>query len=87
MLHSITTNQRRGYDPPMSFQRYRAANGKSVSRFRTTTGVTAYVADEIPAEALIAWRADLAARLGVPEREEDQNVPADPAGSRDGRSG
>lgn len=69
----------------LAFQRYVAANGKSVTRFRTTTGVTAYVADEIPTEALIAWRDDLAARLGVAECEQalgGPDAPSDPAGDR-----
>ena len=56
--------------------RYIAANGRPVTKLLTPSGVTAYVADKIPLEALDAWFIQLSKELGVSEeRVGGQDVP------------
>lgn len=78
-----------GYDPWMALvNRFVHTNGKSVSVHRTPSGITAYVADEIPLEALIAWRAQLSDELGLPPRPRGQeDDPHATPGARDGATG
>ena len=45
---------------------YKASNGRPVTKLITPSGVTAYVADEIPTEALIGLRDKLLKKLGLP---------------------
>jgi hypothetical protein len=55
--------------------RYIAANGRPVTKLLTPSGVTAYVADEIPLKALDAWYFKLCEELGVePGAEPDQRA-------------
>lgn len=43
-----------GYDPPMPLvKRFVHVNGRSVSKHVTDSGVTAYVADDVPLDALL----------------------------------
>ena len=44
--------------------RFIASNGRAVTKLLTPGGVTAYVADEIPIEALQAWYVRLCKELG-----------------------
>ncbi len=79
-----------GYDPPPMalVKNFVHTNGKSVSMHVTSSGVTAYVADEIPLEALIAWEAKLSAELGLPiDKEERNHVPDANTGARGGPTG
>ena len=46
--------------------RFIASNGRSVTKLVTPSGVTAYVADEIPLEALIGLRDQLLKDQGLP---------------------
>ena len=46
--------------------RFIASNGRPVTKHVTPSGVTAYVADEIPVEALIGLRDKLLKKLGLP---------------------
>lgn len=81
----------RGYDPPIMplVNRFTHSNGRSVSVHQTPTGVMAYVADEIPLSALIAWEAKLSAELGVPIETQgaDDFVPDATPGARNGATG
>ncbi|MFN9043017.1 MAG: hypothetical protein ACK5Y7_02930 [Betaproteobacteria bacterium] len=43
-----------------------ASNGRPVTKLVTSSGVTAYVADEIPLEALIGLGERLRRKLGLP---------------------
>jgi hypothetical protein len=45
--------------------RYTAGNGRPVTKLLTPSGITAYVADEIPLKALDAWYFKLCDELGV----------------------
>ncbi len=45
--------------------RFVASNGRPVTKLVTPSGVTAYVADEIPIEALIGLRDKLLKKLGL----------------------
>ncbi len=47
-------------------KRFIASNGRPVTKLLTPGGVTAYVADEIPLEALQAWDIQLSKELGLP---------------------
>ena len=50
----IRANRAAGYDPPMPLvNRFVHHNGRSVSKHVTDSGVTAYVADEVPLDALL----------------------------------
>ena len=46
--------------------RFIASNGRSVTKLVTTSGVTAYMADEVPLEALIGLAETLRRQLGLP---------------------
>ena len=60
----ISLHQRRGYDPPMPLvKRFIHTNGRSVSKYVTDMGVTAYVADEVPLEALLGLERKLKAKI------------------------
>jgi hypothetical protein len=49
-----TPTEAAGYDPPMALVKtFVHANGKSVSKHVTDSGVIGYVADEVPLEALL----------------------------------
>jgi hypothetical protein len=47
-------------------KRFVASNGQPVTKLLTPSGVIAYVADEIPLEALQAWHIQLSKELGLP---------------------
>ncbi|MCZ8167451.1 hypothetical protein [Silanimonas sp.] len=54
-----------------------ASNGRPVTKLMTPSGVTAYVADEIPLEALIGLRDQLLKDQGLPaEHEPDRMTPS-----------
>lgn len=86
MLHSQPWT--RGYDPPMAqFQRFTHTNGKSVTKVTTSAGVC-FIADELPVEALIVMRDEIARRYNIPiPDEEGQDAPDAATGARGGRSG
>lgn len=46
--------------------RFISSNGRAVTKLVTPSGVTAYVADEVPLEALIAMENELRRKLGLP---------------------
>ena len=46
--------------------RFIASNGRSVTKVVTASGVTAYLADEVPLEALIGLRDQLLKDHGLP---------------------
>lgn len=50
--------------------RFIASNGRPVTKLITPSGVTAYIADEIPLEALIGLENKLRKRLGLPTNRE-----------------
>jgi hypothetical protein len=46
--------------------RFIASNGRPVTKLVTASGVTAYMADEVPLEALIGLAEKLRRQLGLP---------------------
>lgn len=54
----------RGYDPPMPLvKRFTHTNGQAVSKLVTESGVTAYLAEEVPTEALLGLERKLKAKI------------------------
>lgn len=75
-----------GYDPPMPLVKRFEFLGRSVSKHVTDSGVTAYVADEVPLEALLGLERVLMAQKSH-EMQGVDDVPDGPDGSRDGAAG
>jgi hypothetical protein len=67
-----------GQNEPMpDISHFIASNGRPVTKLMTPSGVTAYVADEIPLEALIGLRDQLLKDQGLPaEHEPDRMTPS-----------
>ncbi len=63
-MRAIATKGENAQMPVVS--RFIASNGRSVTKLVTPSGVTAYVADEVPLEALIGLRDKLLKELGLP---------------------
>lgn len=64
MLRAITAKGENARMPVVS--RFIASNGRSVTKLVTPSGVTAYLADEVPLEALIGLRDQLLKDMGLP---------------------
>lgn len=63
LLHAIAAKDENVQMPFVS--RFIASNGRPVTKLITPSGVTAYVADEIPLEALIGLENKLRKKLGL----------------------
>jgi len=75
-----------GYDPPMPFVKRFEFLGRSVSKHVTESGVTAYLVDEVPLEALLGLERVLMDQRSRQTQGAD-DVPDAPDGSRDGPLG
>ncbi len=64
MLRAITAKCENAQMPVVS--RFIASNGRPVTKVVTPSGVTAYLADEVPLEALIGLRDKLLTDMGLP---------------------
>jgi hypothetical protein len=59
--------------------RFICPNGRSVTKLVTRSGVTAYVADEIPLEALIGLEKELRRKLGLPPAGDEAGIAPSPS--------